>query len=260
MDSKHFEPVATASHETLPSYNSVVTEEAQPPIYLAPTTSTSSTTLLIPTAGPTLSSGFPYHPSLADFNMLPVGWEAFTKELQKAAAATPCQKMLAVLSGIATAAVIIDLWTSTCVAKYVWNKQVQKNAVKGLTQNGKENCCCKHKETVGAVMEKWNDKWAGMGVAVGLEVGEETHIAVEGEDMTEKNTLSEREYGRCRPKGCHTKKIACKGRGCCTSKRACGPKANSRRTCDRKRVSFRLVVRRKENERSEIELSEKMLG
>ena len=108
MDSKHVELVATASHESFPSYNLVVTEEAQPPTYFTSITSTSGTTLPIPTAGPNLSSGFPYHPSLTDFNILPAEWHVFTQELQKSAAATPCQKALAVLSGIATAAVIIE--------------------------------------------------------------------------------------------------------------------------------------------------------
>ncbi len=269
MDSKHVELVATPSYDTLPVYRVITTEEAQPPTYCAPTTSTSATTLDVPTAGPNFSSGFPYHSSLTDFNVSPAEWEAFTQELQNAAAATPGQKALAVLSGIATAAVIIDPWTSSCVARYVWNKQVTKNAITRLDQNDNNGSSCGHKgETVGAVMKRWNEKWSVMGVAVGLEVvqvGKETCGTLESkESMEHGSTCCKREEGRC-----GTRK-RCGAKGSCevwknrASHKSCGAKERScrRTTCGRRGVkgqpccgkraaSFKLVVRRTENAVSE---------
>ena len=242
MDSKHVELVATPSYHTLPVYREVNAEEAHLPAYSAPVISTSAETLLVPTAGLSLSSGFPYDTSLSEFDIGPAEWAIFTQELQRAAAATLCQKTLAVLSGVATAAVIIDPWTSSCVARYVWNKQVERNVVRGLKQNDNDDCCSKPKETVGTIMKRWNQKWSGAGTAVTLEVGKASDKAV-GEGMKEE-TFSEPEQRSCRTRKCHTTGRRCGVRDSCASRRACGPKEPCRRTCEKRVVSFRLVVRK----------------
>ena len=261
VDSKHVEHVelvTTPSYDTLPVYKEVTAEEPHLPTYSAPIASTSVEALLVPTAGPSLSSGFAYDPSLSEFNIGAAEWAIFTQELQRAAAVTLCQKTLAVLSGVATVAVIIDPWTSSCVARYVWNKQVERNVVRGLKQNGKDDCCCKPKETVGTIMKRWNGKWNESGVAVSLEVGKASDKADE-EGMKEEASDELEQHG-CKPRKCHSTERSCRVRGSCALRRAYRHKANCRRTCEKRVASFRLVVRRTEKEvveKSHNELSEK---
>ena len=269
IDSKHAQLVATSSYDTLPVYRAITEDNAQPPVYVdTEEINLPSTALTVTTAGPSLSSGFPYHPSLSEFNVSPGEWEVFTHELQNAAAATPCQKALAILSGIATAAVIIDPWTSSCVARYVWNKQVAKNVATGLVQgNNDRNCCGPKGETVGTVLERWNQKWGVSGVVVGLEiiqVGKEECETVEVEETKECTACCGKE-GRCETKKCGSAKRNCGNRKCCTSRKAggatehccrrktCGEGRKNRQGCGRGKrgVSFKLVVQRTENGPSE---------
>ena len=258
MDSKHVELVATPSYETLPVYTEVTADQAHLPTYSAPIASTSADTLLVPTAGPNLSSGFPYDTSLSEFNVGPAEWSIFIQELQKVAAATLCQKTLAILSGLATAAVIIDPWTSSCVTRYVWNKQVEKNVVRGLKPDDNDDGCCKPKETVGTVLKRWNDKWSESGVAVTLDVGK-VFAKADEEGMVVKTPIEQEQRG-CRTRKCHKSKRGCGASGSCASRRACGAKEGCRRTCGKNVVSFRLAVRKTKDIKApkiENELSEK---
>lgn len=264
QDAGHVELVATPSYATLPAYNVVTSDEAQLPAYCPPTTGTSTFTLNIPTATPNFSSGFPYHSSLSELNILPAEWELFTRELHKAAAATPCQMALAILSGIATAAVIIEPWTSSCVGRYVWNRQVAKNAITGLKRGDNDDSCCGHnEETVGAVLKRWNEKWAALGVAVDLEVvqaAKETDEITNGADMEPAKICCERKQGRCSSRKCGAAKKCCGAKKNCASKNShgsngacgrrstCGKGGSKEQRCGagRKGVSFRLVVQRTE--------------
>ncbi len=269
LDAGHVELVATPSYTTLPAYSVIPAEEDQPPAYCPPTTSTSTFTINVPTVTPNFSSGFPYHQSLLELNILPAEWELFTQELHKAAAATPCQMALAILSGIATAAVIIEPWTSSCVGRYVWNRQVAKNAITGMKRDDNDDSCCGHNgETVGAVTKRWNERWGALGVAVDLEVVQatkETDKIANGVDMEQAKTCCERKQGRCSSRKC------CAGKKCCGAKKNCASRnshgsdgsCGRRSTCGRgglkeqrcgagrKGVSFRLVVQRTEQKVTE---------
>lgn len=269
LDSMHVELIATPSYETLPTYSLVAAENDQPPAYCASTTSTSTVTLNVPTARPNLSSGFPYHHSLSELNILPAEWGLLTQELHKAAAATPGQMALAILSGIATVAVIGEPWTSSCVGRYVWNRQVAKNAIMGLKQDNKGDSRYGQNEgSVGAVMKRWNEKWSALGVVVDLEVVQatkETGETVDQEEMEHETTCCERGHGRCSNRNC------CAGKRCCGARKHCASR-NSHRinggfgrrsTCGRgglkeqlswggrRGVSFRLVVQRTEQKAAE---------
>ena len=274
MDSKlvnpqHAQLVAAPSYETLPVYRVATEDNSQPPTYAnTEVTKVPSAVLTISTAGRSLSSGFPYHPSLTELGISPSDWENFNRKLQNAAAATACQKALAIFSGIATAAVIIDPWTSSCVARYVWNKQVAKNVITGMAQDTLNSTSHDSKrETVGTVLVRWNEKWSASGLKVGLEViqhRKQTSGAMEREESIE-NIDCHQVQGHHETKKCTSVKRSCGARkSChlrdswesnerCGRRNACGKGRSNRQSCgkEKKGVSFRLVVQMTGEEVSE---------
>ncbi len=142
-------------------------------------------TLAIPTANPLLSSGFAYHPALIDLNISPGDWTLFTQALQSAAAPTPDQTFLTVLSGVVTVCLIGEPWTATCVARAVRRRQTVNNALRGLQQekDGKKVYDrCARRESIGAVLKLWNEYWRTKSVMMQLEVSEKGEV--EGKDVS----------------------------------------------------------------------------
>lgn len=123
-------------------------------------------------AARTLSS-LPCPPSLP-----PQDWSLFLRELQNAAALSKTQKTLAV--AVALAVPIGCPFFKGLVLWGVWRHQVVKNVRLGL-----EDGACyqkkRGKESVEAVVQRWNEKWEEQEVRVDLEVKTRTTKKVKGE-------------------------------------------------------------------------------
>ena len=157
-----------------------------PPYWTLSTTSSqeSQSSLTISTTGDLPSTGFLYHPSLFDFNISLNDWFFFTRDLQRAASPTSSQKFLATAVGVSVALVIMAPRPSYKLGRYVLRKQVINNVKKGLEETDEPDRDRKNqKETVAAVLRKWNSIWAKSGVVARLEVletGEDETLMKEG--------------------------------------------------------------------------------
>lgn len=183
--------------------------------------------LFIPSRNP-FQFSFPYYPALRPFSISPTQWTLFAQELEAAASTSIGQKALAISTGVAAGIVIMEPWTASLFGRMVWRKQVVKNVLKG--EHDRE------KESVSAVLLRWNEKFAEIGVRVVLELPKRNpkkqgKTACSGACRNARDCTS---CGSCESSQCRG------GRQGCTRFQGCGHKKNS--CCGRQHRGFKVVV------------------
>ncbi|KAI9893569.1 MAG: hypothetical protein M1814_006365 [Vezdaea aestivalis] len=164
-----YQTLPHASTTPLPEPPSNPPSEAPEPIRSLsqplPSTTSTSTPVIIPTFTKTLSSGFPYNDALFSLNISPTAWFAFSAEIGLAAKPSVAQLLLS----ISPAIFIVEPITSTLVGRAIWRGQEKRNAKQGIEKSDPPKKKGQ-KESVGAVLRRWNTTWASLGVQVGLEL------------------------------------------------------------------------------------------
>lgn len=194
-----------AYKNTHPSSND--DQKIAPPPYARATTNAKgpSQSLTIPANRVPPPVTFPSQPALeADFNISEADWTHFTEDLQRAAAPGACQKTLAVFSGIGTAGLILEPWTASLVARWVWHAYTVQNLKKGL--DGVSNVA------VTEVLKTWNEKWREIGV----------HVKVDVPELGKKAAKGCGGQGSCvgEPRPSCVERDDCRGKGCCRRRTA----------------------------------------
>jgi len=204
--------------------------------------------LVIPTTSLALSSSFPYHASLTGLGIPPSEWATFTSELQEATAPTAGQKALAVLSGLGVACVTGCPWPAIYVGRWVLNRQVAGTVRHGLDEPLEAELC--QKESVRAILKRWNAIWADKKVMVRLEVSVKG-LNIDGISIAEEYEGVEVDCEDCQEKKSRCAKVACRS---CQEKKNCRAQtivrcAERRKHCSK--TEAKGGCRKRERERKE---------
>ena len=130
-----------------------------------------SPSITIATSAQRLKSGFPYQSELFNLHIPPQDWEKFNTELRAAAKPDIRQTALAITTGVGLGCILLEPVTSTYIARRVWHAKTLENVKHGVEdQTDEKKVWGMKRETVGAVLRRWNAKWALLGVEAGLEI------------------------------------------------------------------------------------------